>query len=187
MKLRIKSALAARHPIDLNADHRYTIFVAGTGRSGTTWLANILNFRNEFRYIFEPFDAGRVELWIGLSSIQYLQPDEIDNRYLHAATAIVSGRYRSRWTDAFNRRIISRRRLVKAIRANLLLRWLHANFPGIPIILLLRHPCAVVNSWLHLDWPPSIEETFLEQPRLVEDYLHPYLGLIKGAKTFFPS
>ena len=40
----------------LDTDKRLenTVLVAGSGRSGTTWLAQILNFRKEFRMIFEP-------------------------------------------------------------------------------------------------------------------------------------
>jgi hypothetical protein len=41
-----------------------------------------------------------------------------------------------------------------------------------PIILLLRHPCAVVASRLALGWKDNLFET-MEQEDLVEDFLLP--------------
>ncbi len=47
--------------IDFN-DYRQTVFVSGVGRSGTTWVANIINYANDYRFMFEPFHPQRVDV-----------------------------------------------------------------------------------------------------------------------------
>ena len=37
-------------------DYRKTIFLAGSARSGTTWLQEIVNFNNDYRVLFEHLD-----------------------------------------------------------------------------------------------------------------------------------
>jgi hypothetical protein len=54
----------------------------------------------------------------------------------------------------------------------------------LPIILLLRHPCAVVTSRLDLGWKDNLSET-MEQKELVEDFLAPMEAEIRAAKDDF--
>jgi hypothetical protein len=35
-------------PLDVTGDPRNTVLIAGSGRSGTTWLAEIVNHRNDY-------------------------------------------------------------------------------------------------------------------------------------------
>ncbi|HET7480026.1 MAG TPA: sulfotransferase [Rubrobacteraceae bacterium] len=170
--------------LDLNRDYRNTVFLAGSGRSGTTWLADIINYRREYRFIFEPFNPERVGICRDFYSKQYLRPDDRREEFLDPARKILSGGVRSAWTDRFNRSFLARRRLVKDIRANLLLGWLHANFPEMPMVLLLRHPCAVAASRMALGWRDNLSET-MRQEDLVEDFLRPMEGGIRSAKTPF--
>jgi hypothetical protein len=53
-----------------------------------------------------------------------------------------------------------------------------------PIILLLRHPCAVVASRLALGWKDNLFET-MEQEDLVEDFLLPMETRIRAASDGF--
>jgi hypothetical protein len=53
-----------------------------------------------------------------------------------------------------------------------------------PIILMLRHPCAVVASRLALGWRDNLSET-MEQQELVEDFLLPMEAEIRAAKDDF--
>ena len=41
-------------------DWRRTVLLAGTGRSGTTWVEKVINHRNRFRVMFEPFHQKKV-------------------------------------------------------------------------------------------------------------------------------
>ena len=171
--------------IDLGkGDHRSSLFLAGSGRSGTTWLSQIINNRRHYRYVFEPFNPGVVGSFWHFKTKQYLRPADRRKEFLEPARRALTGELRDPWTDRFNGRIVATRRLIKDIRANLLLGWMRANFPGMPIILLLRHPCAVVTSRLALGWKDNLSET-MEQQELVEDFLLPMEAEIRAARGDF--
>ena len=176
---------------ELDQDYKNSVFLAGVGRSGTTWISDIINHSGEYRYMHEPFHPYRVRQVRDFQYIQYLRPDNRDPRYLEPAKAVLSGQIRNRWIDSDNKKIFPRKRLIKDIRANLLLKWIHANFQGIPIILLFRHPCAVANSWLKLGWGKeelgirTDIEVCLSQEELMEDFLEPFRINIENAETEF--
>jgi hypothetical protein len=171
--------------VDLGkGDHERSVFLAGSGRSGTTWLSEIINHRRGYRYVFEPFNPREVGPFEHFRTKQYLRADDQREEFLGPARLALTGGLRHPWTDRFNGRIIAKRRLIKDIRANLLLGWIHAHFPGMPIILLLRHPCAVVASRLDLGWRDNLSET-MEQRELVEDFLLPMEAEIRAARDAF--
>lgn len=180
----VGSYVFGRWFVDLGGDHTDAVVIAGSGRSGTTWLANVVNHRNEFRYIFEPFHPRHVEICRHFPHRKYLRPTETGQAWLEPVRRILEGRIRGRWVDAYNRRLLSRRRLIKTTRANLFLRWLHVRFPGTPIVLLLRNPCAVAVSRLRVGWsvrPPKL----LAQEELVEDHLGPFEAPMRRAEGEF--
>lgn len=162
-----------------NNDWRNTVFLAGSGRGGTTWIAEIINYDNAYRFIFEPFSATHVPLCRDFKRGQYIRPDDEAPAFIEPARIVLSGAFRNAWTDYYNHRLYSHQRLVKDIRANLFLRWLHRWFPGMPLVLLMRHPCAVVSSRLHLRWSDNLEE-FLGQPQLMSDFLEPFRERIEA-------
>ena len=165
-------------------DHRSSVFLAGSGRSGTTWVSGLINHRNAYRFVFEPFRQDKVGICENFGRKQYLRSGDRREEYLRPARTILTGGLRSHWTDRFNEKLVARRRLIKDIRANLLLGWMRANFPGMPIVLLLRHPCAVVASQLALGWRDVLSET-MEQEELVEDFLGPMEAEIRAARGGF--
>jgi Sulfotransferase domain len=179
----VRSTLGQIHFED-NHDYRNTIVLAGSGRGGTTWIAEIINYANEYRFIFEPFQPEHVGLVHEFRSRQYLRPSDEASSYLDVARTVLSGRFRHPWTDQYNRRFQSTRRLVKDIRVNLILKWMQAHFPEIPIVLLLRHPCAVVASRLSLEWGTELS-VFLEQPQLMADWLEPYRSVLSETSDPF--
>jgi hypothetical protein len=170
--------------LDLGGDHRDTVLVAGSGRSGTTWLSTLINHDNEHRFIFEPFHPEKVAACEPFHRKQYLRPEDDRAIYLEAAEKILSGKLRSRWADRFNRKPVARRRLVKDIRTSLLLGWMRRHFSGMPIVFILRHPCAVADSRLRLGWRDSLEEV-MSQKQLVEDHLAPFEAEILAAEDPF--
>ena len=171
--------------LDLNAEYRNTVFLAGTEKSGTTWISDIINYNHEYRYIFEPFWSAKVPACKGFKQYQYLRPDNDDRYFVEAARKILSGAIRNRWTDRYHRRFIVHQRLIKDIRANLFLKWMHTHFAEVPIILLLRHPCAVARSHLRRTHLSHSLDAFLAQEDLVDDYLHPFLERMQAAQTDF--
>jgi hypothetical protein len=163
--------------------HTETAFLAGSGRSGTTWLSGLVNHDSGYRVVFEPFHPGKVGEFRVFGSKQYLRPGDRREEFLEPARKALTGRLRSGWTDRGGAPTV-RRRLVKDIRANLLLGWLAENFPGMPIVLLMRHPCAVVYSRLELGWRDNLDET-MAQRDLVEDHLLAVEGRIRAARDPF--
>jgi len=163
-----------------------TVFLSGTGRGGTTWLSNVINHDNAYRYMFEPFHPAYVPLISHFKSKQYLRPDNRDNTYLLPARRILAGKINNPWINKWNRKILIRKRLIKDIRTNLMLGWLKTNFPEIPIILLVRHPLAVVSSQMANGWQADLT-VFLSQPELMQDYLTPYRDLLENPGNHFEA
>lgn len=170
--------------LDLGGDHRDAVFVAGSGRSGTSWLSEVINHDRDYRYVFEPFNPYEVPLARPFGYRRYIRPGESRPELWERARGIVSGGVRGPWTDRFHRRFVARKRLIKDIRANLFLGWLAESFPQMPVIFILRHPCAVALSKTRLGWKSRLEE-FLEQPGLVRDFLAPVAGEMRSASTEF--
>jgi hypothetical protein len=180
----IRRRMGQRFVFDRDPDHRKSIFIAGTGRSGGTWLSEIINQHNEYRLVFEPFHPKRTPWMKPFGERMYLRPEEDDPEFLKLARSIVTGRIRHPWTERFNRRFIARQRLIKEDFANLMMKWLQVNFPGMPLILLLRHPCAVAVSFVTHEYRGAVLP-LLERKGLVEDFLHPYADAIRGAQDTF--
>lgn len=170
--------------IQYNHEVKNSIFLAGTGRSGTTWLSEVINYDNEYRYIFEPFHKKYVPECSSFRYRQYLRLDNQEKKFLDAARQVLEGRIRNKWTDKLNKKFWVRKRLIKDIRANLFLGWLKTHWPDLPIIFLLRHPCAVASSKIKLKWDTHLDE-FLEQEELMQDYLVPFEHEMKAARTDF--
>lgn len=165
-------------------DYRKTVFLAGSGRSGTTWAEDIINFDGSYRLMFEPFHPRVVKQVADWNVRQYIRPDDTDPRYLIPAEQILSGRIRDKWIDRFNKKRFPAKRLIKDIRAHLFLRWMKNRFPEIPVILLLRHPCAVAHSRLKMGWGIHLE-AMLSQQALVDDHMQPFMDVIASADTEF--
>jgi hypothetical protein len=169
--------------LDMGGEDR-TVFLAGTGRSGTTWLQELINHDNSFRIMFEPFNSRKVPLLREWNFRQYLRAENCDDKFLVPARKILRGSVRNRWMDAFNAKWVARKRLIKDIRANLFLQWMVTQFPHVPVILLLRHPCAVASSKLKLGWNTQLE-CFLDQDDLMEDFLEPFRDEMQAASEPF--
>lgn len=165
-----------------NRDLNQTVILAGSGRSGTSWLAEYLRRSGSFRYLWEPFHTGRVpgaKQHLGPSP--YLPPNADRPQAEQFVETVLRGQIKSPWIDSRQRGIIFDRRLVKTIRANLMLKWLKGLFPEVRCLLLLRHPYAVSQSRVRLGWDARLSD-FLNQERLIEEHLHPFLPVLERAQ-----
>lgn len=160
------------------------MIVAGTARSGTTWLANIIASQISCRIMFEPFNPGMIEAFSQFHTFQYMRPTEKNSQLLSYCQRVFSGEIRHRWIDRQVDTVFPRYRLIKDIRANLFLKWIHDSFPEVPLLFIVRHPCAVALSRIQLDWATDTDiESFLSQPKLVDDFLADKTDVIRQVKT----
>ncbi len=169
-----------------------TVFLAGSARSGTTWLQEIVNHDNGFRILFEPFRPEKVDQVRHWKKYQYLRKEDESPEYLNPLKRILSGKIKNVWVDTYNRRIISNKRIIKAIHANLFLSCVKNNFPEIPIILILRHPCAVANSKMnivekHFRFSQNPYKDLFSQDQLMDDFLAPYEVDLRKPQSVFET
>ena len=180
--------------------------IAGSGRSGTTWVLDALAESNHLRPIFEPLQ------WLGVPEAEpyankYILENENEPGLKYLMDQILSESINCLWTKyrilpdtlhlprsgslrhklgslkANYRKLVvnylkyhkfkSRRSIVKFIRANLMLGWLSKNY-GDKILLIVRHPGAVVASKLrlggrHWQHDPLLKRYFQDK-RLAEAY-----------------
>ena len=181
------SAIQHSFYLDVNPDHRASVLVAGSGRSGTTWLAEVLNYDNHYRLVGEPFTREHVPIVRHFARLQYVRPDDDADAIYRPSRAILEGRVRTPWTDVGNRRLIARTRLVKDDRCTLMLAWIERRFPGMPIVYIRRHPCAVAYSRCHSHWRVRPRDVYFGQPELMADHLEPFRDLIAAPRTEFES
>lgn len=166
--------------LDMNHDAGRSLLLVGSGRSGTTWMAEVLTEALQCRLVYEPLRAKSVP-WAGpVRPGHYLGGDRTDPAVVAVLDRILEGRFRNRFTDKYNTVRFPRRRLVKEVRATNLLPWIVRRYPRTPVVYLLRHPVPTAWSVTALDWPGKLEE-FLAQRSLMEGPLQPFLPLIDEA------
>lgn len=158
-----------------------TILLAGSGRSGTTWMSQIINHGNPYRDIFEPFHPKHVAKVKGWPFMRHIPSDQNNDAAAMVVKDLLAGQVRSRWTDAYNRRAFASQRLIKAIRANLMLGWVRRHCPHVKVLFAMRHPCAVVHSRVKLQWNTHLDQ-LLAQPALMRSHLEPYRESIERAE-----
>jgi hypothetical protein len=195
--------------IDNSNDWRDTLFVSTGGRTGGTWVSQLINFDRTYRLMFEP--ASREYLMVPRrllpmlqdNRLQYIRPSSTDPELTLRAEEVITGRFRQGHTDQYNYtpRIVFKKRLVKETKSNLYAKWLHNRFPGMPIVLLLRHPISAIMSRQpdYFDLSPALRDSAddavrrtrdylaltLGQPELMQDFLEPFRPLIESATTVF--
>ena len=156
--------------------------IAGSGRSGTTWVLDSLATANSMRTLFEPLHPIGVRE-AAQFAYQYVDKYDTNNDLKRFMGTVFSGEMSSIWAnyrirpDRFNIFRYGLRKpyfhlkkfyrhynkyslegnnglIVKVIRANLMLPWICEHF-DVRAVLIIRHPCAVVASIIELpeaDW-----------------------------------
>lgn len=165
---RMQRAWAAASILDLPTE-KPTVFLAASGRSGSTWLQNIIAATGRYRVIFEPFNNRNNRRLRDWHYRQYISPLDDAEPFYRSARQIVRGVVRGHWFDQDNEVLVPNARLIKAIRANLCLAWLKQRFPEVKFVYLLRHPFAVTESRLSLGWGLESND-LMSQQELIEQH-----------------
>lgn len=140
------------NPFHFLFKERKKILISSMGRSGSTWLSDLVNFDGRFKEVFEPFFPAKVNEADLFGYYSFLDPRDQNEILVNRARKIVNGKLRNSWTDSGNKSGNGAGILVKDIRTNLMLSWLKFNFPHLKIILLIRDPFEVAQSWMRLGW-----------------------------------
>lgn len=164
------------------------IWVGGDGRSGTTWLSDLINWDKGYREIFEPLHPEFVKQAEPFGFFPYVRPEDNDSPVsaflLHS---VLSGKFKNFRADVSKPQLFYKGLLIKAIFANLLMGWLHKNSPCTKKILIVRNPFSVALSkqrYKHWVWMTDPKH-FVDQQLLMNDYLMPYEHLICALKDSF--
>ena len=172
-----------RHPKPSDA-----ILLAGSGRSGTTWLAELLVAKSNIQMIFEPENPSWTKEirpltgWGPSLRVRsfYLQSRVQNVEWFSFWQNVFTGHIRNKFTDQIRTSFFPNGYLVKMIRANLMLGYIYNNFQP-KVVYTIRHPCAVITSRMALKWVADVKD-ILTQEELVEDHLRPWLGQIEKEK-----
>lgn len=156
-----------------------TILLLGSGRSGTTWVAASLAAPFRYRLLFEPFHASHVPD-ARLVADRFVCPQQLTSEIVRFCHAGLNDEIDSDWiAQGSNRRLRMHRwrfwprvRICKSIRTNLLVPVYGAIYgSALPIVVLMRHPGAVVESFLRVRFPWAFDiEQLLQQTSLQEEY-----------------
>lgn len=170
---------------DANRDIGKTVFLSSARRCGSTWVSDIVNYRRDYRYVFEPFNRASIPEARCFCWVPYMRagdpgtPEQRDY-----CQRVLDGSFRSRFLDQLNPTFFPQKRVIKGVRSNLILKWLKINFPEFKAILLIRHPFAMAASMERMTWALDLTK-FMNQQALVEDYLDPVLDDLKNVKGRF--
>ena len=171
------------------------ILVTGITRSGTTWVASMLNASSEVVYVNEPLNPqhppGRSPGVLRADvrhRFQYICADNeaefedayrdlVNLRYHLAAELRTNHRIADvgralRHLGMFTRGRIQDRRLMVADPFAVFSAEWFARQMGFRVVVIVRHPLAVVSSRKRLGWKFDLDE-LLAQPLLLRDWLNP--------------
>ena len=161
-----------------------TVWLFGAGRSGTTWIASLINHDNSFRELFEPFHHVYPEAQLcGFTKHLYLKPNKRNKSIENLAKRILHGKFYHPRVEEGNPVIwasLQRKLLVKDVFANLLAYRICKVDKSVKPVLLVRNPFAVALSklgkknWFWMTEPRDL----LQQSDLLNDYLEPFQDMI---------
>jgi len=136
---------------------RDTLVLAGTPRSGTTWLLELFRTLPGYKALNEPLMYEEARQENGFSWRTHAAPDEHHPEKRNHLKEMLTGRLgvSPAWYFEANARPLQllehatqQKMVVKFCRAGRMLQWLHQQFDVRGTVLIIRHPCAVVASML---------------------------------------
>lgn len=176
---------------------KHPILVTGSPRSGTTWIGEVLSKYKNIGYIHEPFNIN-TKAGICNAHFQYwfsFVTKENDSNYYHHLKSTLAFRYNliialksvhntkefrrvlREWKVTQKYRLGHARPLIKDPLAVFSAQWLASRYNA-QVVIMVRHPCAVVASFRRLNWKVKLAD-FLSQPLLIKNHLEPYQEKIK--------
>jgi len=124
------------------------VYIAGVARSGTSWLGQIFNSAPDVLFRFQPFFSyefkNRVNEDSSREEFEALFRDMMENEtpFLTQSEKQKSGEY-----PRFEKSTEVRHLVFKENRYQSFLEPMLRKVPNLQAVGLVRHPCAVLNSW----------------------------------------
>lgn len=163
------------------------VFVLGSGRSGTTWLADAVNHDESYRYIYEPLHPENAMADCPFDELAPVPPEPEHQKYKRFFDRIVTGKVHSLPANRFSTTRFTRKTLIKCIRANLATKWLSETYPRVKIILLIRNPFAVTASRLRTNWGWQRHHQLLVQPANLKFFTKQQQAYLTSTKLTLPE
>lgn len=165
------------------------IIITGSPRSGTTWLAEIIEKNNDGIMLFEPLSLSGVPAFkkLGFDWRQHIPEDIEWNEAIDIFRKIYNGKYLTPWMLSHsdkNKLTSADFFILKFVRANLLLPWLIKHLtPQKKPIYIVRNPLSVLASQLELDWKHAPKNFKIPKGNFLEKFYEPYINIIQNVNT----
>ena len=158
------------------------LFILGEGRSGTTWIMNLLNFDDRYRCLVEPFLTQNFQCSVDYLS-EYPFPDRVGKTDVaRQISRTLRGDYISANATPRFPRLLYDGLLIKDVSAHLILDQIDAAAPEMKKILILRHPFAVASSKVQTFSWPTRPSAFLSDANPRRAVLAPQRALIQATE-----
>lgn len=136
------------------------IIIAGSARSGTSWLSEVIARQFRYRMLFEQEHEFNTKKGI-LIADQWIQ-DHTDASEAHLyLKEVFANRVDNEWIAQLSNRkykmhllpFIPKKYVIKFVRANLSAKYMNENFK-IPVIYIIRNPYDILASqqWVMFPW-----------------------------------
>ncbi|MCK5361175.1 MAG: sulfotransferase domain-containing protein, partial [Gammaproteobacteria bacterium] len=123
------------------------VWVIGDGRSGTTWLSDLINYDTQYHFIFEPVHPQRRREMRGYDLFKYLRHEQKDEKLEQFCNQVFNGKVFTHDSAVPARfPMCPDKILVKDIFAHLMAKWVLNQNPEVKLVVLLRHPFSVALS-----------------------------------------
>jgi hypothetical protein len=155
---------------------RTVVWMIGDGRSGSSWVADLLAHTCNYRQLFEPFHPLKVRKFGGYQLNHYQRPGSRNDDLRMRLQDVFAGQVLNRRVNQDANRLLYDGLLVKDVFATLFAAWAVEQFPHVRPVLQIRNPFPVAVSkakkpkW---HWTPGPVE-LLRQETLVKDHLAPH-------------
>ena len=163
------------------------ILVTGSPRSGTTWVGRIIAQAPPVHYVHEPFNISGLPCYCGVNFDYwfYYISSENESDFCEHLTHLIHPKLsrvsllnliaemkqtrRVRPLVNFTESLFKQRPLLKDPLALFSAEWLTNTF-NMDVVILIRHPAAIVSSYKTLNWTHPFSH-FLKQPLLMDNHL----------------
>lgn len=153
------------------------IFVTGLPRTGTTWVSQTIAVSTKSKLVHEPFNWKKYPER-SYYHMKYLPKESGDLEFIKIVNNSIKAR-------SGLLKFLDTKILIKDVHCCICVEYLWEVFKPL-IIFVIRHPCAMANSWNNLNYEVTSRlEILLAQDILVEKYLEGFIKHLRKSDDYF--